>query len=1028
VCAVLSVRVLGPIEGWVGERRVALGGRRQLSLFALLALNANRAVSGDAIVDLLWGPERAGANKSLQMAVARVRKALDLAGVDAQATVRTVGHGYCLALSLEELDSERFAALMATGTAALDSDDPVRAREVLSEALALWRGPPLTEVSFDDFAQAEIRRLEEMRLLAIEARIEADLVLGRHADLVGELEMLVVKQRGRERLAGQLMVALYRCGRQSDALDVYQRVRVHLLEDLGLEPGPALQRLQARVLAQDPALAPPDAPRVRQQTASVSSSSADDGARSNLPTPISSLIGRQREIGLVSQSLRGSTRLCTLTGSGGVGKTRLAIEVARGLISEWRDGVWIAELAPLVDPGLVGATVATALGIRIDPGSAVPEVLASELADHELLLVLDNCEHVVATAAALVRLVLERCAKVAVLATSREPLRLEGEALYRVPSLSVPKTRSRQFTRDAGVEELLGNESVQLLRTRARAVRPDFEINTDNLHSVVEVCRHLDGIPLAIELAASRLGSISIGALSERLGQRYGLLIDRSSLSTARHQTLTALLDWSYQLLTKPERRLFARLAVFAGGFDLNAAEQVCAADEAAGFEIADQVGALVDKSLVHVDERAGAFRYRLLETVREYATTKLTALPAAEITQIHTAHRDHYLGLAEIAAASRAADRRSLLDRVDTELDNIRAAVRFSLSDADPEPGLRLVVALASFGRARGHEDESLQALRAQLARPESARPTRIRGEALRQAAQTASLASSVDDAVAFAAEALIIGRAVHDHDLTAQALHEFGHLRLLQGDSTASLELLAEALVLARELGNPEFTASVLVTRGDTLRNRGEDAIPSFAEALDVFRRAGDAAGAASALVSMGELAAQAGDLPGARAHLREALEIARILELQQGIIIISANLARVSHQLGDQACARALALDAAQRAHALRHRSTLAYSLLALALTTAPIDPTLATHLHGAADQVATQTGLHFETLESELQAAELVRLRKQLGNASFEAAYSAGQHRPQHELIAQAASATNEPATPSEGSRTHLDPRL
>jgi DNA-binding SARP family transcriptional activator len=362
VCAVLSVRVLGPIEGWVGERRVALGGRRQLSLVALLALNANRPVSGDAIVDLLWGPERAGANKSLQMAVARVRKALDLAGVDAQATVRTVGHGYCLALAPAALDSERFVALTATGTAALDADDPIRAREVLGEALALWRGPPLTEVSFDDFAQAEIRRLEEMRLLAIEARIEADLMLGRHADLVGELEMLVVERRGRERLAGQLMVALYRCGRQGDALDVYQRVRVHLLEDLGLEPGPALQRLQACVLEQDPALAPPDTPGARQPMARVSSGAGDDGARSNLPTPISSLIGRARDVELVSQSLRGSTRLLTLTGSGGVGKTRLAIEVARGLISEWRDGVWIAELAPLVDPGLVGATYRTRFG------------------------------------------------------------------------------------------------------------------------------------------------------------------------------------------------------------------------------------------------------------------------------------------------------------------------------------------------------------------------------------------------------------------------------------------------------------------------------------------------------------------------------------------------------------------------------------------------------------------------------------------------------------------------------------------
>ena len=1009
--------MLGPIEGWVGERRVGLGGPRQLGLFALLALNANRAVSSDAIVDLLWGPERVGASKSLQMAVARLRKALDLAGVDAESTLRTVGRGYFLVLARGGLDSEQFAALTATGQSALEANEPARAREVLSEALALWRGPPLTEVGFDDFAQAEIRRLEEMRFLAIEARVEADLMLGRHAGLVGELEMLLVERPGREGVAGQLMVALYRCGRQSDALEVYQRVRVHLVEEFGLEPGPALQRLQARVLEQDPALAAPDTSGVGQRTARPSSSAGDDDPRSNLPTPILRLIGRAREIELISTSLHAGTRLVTLTGSGGVGKTRLAIEVARRLVSEWRDGVWIAELAPLVDPALVGATIANALGIRLEPGGQVPDVLVSELADHELLLVLDNCEHVIATTAMIVSLLLERCPGISVLATSREPLRLEGEVLHRVPSLSVPAAPSRQLAPAAQLEETRTAESVQLLLARGRARRPDLEISADNMYAIVEVCRHLDGIPLAIELAASRLASISIDALSERLGHRYGLLTDRSSLSTPRHQTLTALLEWSYDLLSTSEQRLFAFLAVFAGGFDLKSAEQVCAADGAHKFEIADQVGALVDKSLVHVDERAGTFRYRMLETVQESAAAKLTALGAAEVTRVEAAHRDYYLALAEtIAAAVGTGSTRRQLDRLDSELDNLRAALRFSLRDPDPEPGLRLVVALARFSRARGHEDEILQALKAQLARPESAEPTRVRGEALRHAAQNASLAGSIDEAVGFAGEALAVARARDDHDLTAQVLHEFGYLHLLQGDSGASLQMLTEALTLARELGDPAFTAAVLITRGDTLRNRGEDAAPSFTEALELFRRGGDIGGAASALVSMGELAAQRGDLPGARAHLQEALQLARTLELQQGLIVISANLARVSHQLGDHADARALALDAAQRAHALRHRFPLAYSLLALALTTAPIDPALAAQLHGGADQVATQAGLHFETLEAELQAAELVRLRKQLGDASFEAAYNAGQRQPLQESIARAALAANAPATP------------
>jgi predicted ATPase/DNA-binding SARP family transcriptional activator len=997
--------MLGSIEGWVDARQVQLRGPRQLRLFALLALNANRAVLSDAITETLWGSTRGGTGKSLQMTVARLRKALIDAGADSKSPLQTVGHGYLLAIASGELDCERFAELTSTGRRALEANDPARAHQLLSEALALWRGPPLKEVAFDDFAQAEIRHLEELRLLATEMRVEADLMLGHHAELISQLSGLLARHPGRERLAGQLMLALYRCGRQTEALDVYQRLRVHLVDEVGLAPGPGLQQLQGQVLQQDPSLASPAGPP--SPGSARLSSDRDDGAGSNLPITTSSLIGRAQDIEDVSVLISGETRLVTLTGSGGVGKTRLATEVAHSVGSGWRDGARFVGLAPLLDPGLVAATVVTAVGLRTEPGTDALEQLAQELADRELLLVLDNCEHLVATVATIVELLLDRCPRVFVLATSREPLQLECEVLYRVPSLSIPPIDDHRLPLQQRMRQLHAAESVQLLAVRARERRPDFELTADNIASVVTVCRRLDGIPLAIELAVSRLRSISIEDLSERLDQRYGLLSDRSRRRAPRHQTLTALLDWSYELLPASEQRLFACLAVFAGGFVLNAVEQICATDDAPRFEIADQLGALVDKSLVQVDGRPGGFRYRMLETIREYADSKLTALGVSEVTRLQAAHRDHYLELAVNATAGfDTPNRRTLGDRLAIELDNVRAAERYSLQDPDPEPGLRLVMALARLSWHRGYEDENLRALTVHLARPEAAEPSRIRSEALRQAALIAPFAGSLEQAATFASEALAIGRTLGDPDLTARALNALGYLRHCQGDSGASLQALTEALELARELGDPGFTADALVMRGAALLECGDDPSSSLSEALDLYRRAGDVAGTASALCGMGEVAEQAGDLPGARAYLQQALGILHELHIPAGITGVSSCLARVAHRLGDDTSARALALDAAEHAYAIRLGMHLATALLALALGTASIAPRLAANLHGAADHMAEQIGLQFEHLEALVRDTQHLQLREQLGDAEFQAAYDEGRHHPHQDLIARA----------------------
>ncbi|HTT29619.1 MAG TPA: BTAD domain-containing putative transcriptional regulator, partial [Solirubrobacteraceae bacterium] len=358
---------------------MTLGGPRQVALLAFLLLNANRAVSADAVIDAVWGEEPDGAPKRLQMAVSRLRRALEPLDRPDGPRIRTVGGGYLLSLAPDELDAELFAERVRDGRRALEHGDADRAAELLNQALALWRGPPLADVGFEEFAQPEIRRLEELRLVALETRIDADLELGRHAEVIGELEGLPAAEQTRERFAGQLMTALYRSGRQSDALEVYQRVRATLDEQLGLEPGPALKALQNQILAQDSSLDRHDAPSV---------------ARSNLPTPANPLVGRTQEMSRALELLTGrEVRLLTLWGPGGSGKTRLALEVAAAMVGRYRDGVWIVPLAPIPDRSVMVAEVSRVLEVAPAPGESPEQALVRALSARELLLVLDNFEH-----------------------------------------------------------------------------------------------------------------------------------------------------------------------------------------------------------------------------------------------------------------------------------------------------------------------------------------------------------------------------------------------------------------------------------------------------------------------------------------------------------------------------------------------------------------------------------------------------------------------------------------------------------
>jgi predicted ATPase/class 3 adenylate cyclase len=729
--------------------------------------------------------------------------------------------------------------------------------------------------------------------------------------------------------------------------------------------------------------------------------------RTNLPDQLSSFVGREREL-LELRMLLAHSRLVTLTGPGGVGKTRLALRLGAELLDGSGGGVWFVDLAPVLDPRLVALTVAAGLRVPVPANREVLEALHEALGDRRLLVVLDNCEQVVESAAELVAGLLTRCPGVSVLATSREPLRFAGEQVYRVPPLSTPQT-------SADPAELAESEAVQLFLERAAEQRCRFALNAPNAPAIARVCRRLDGIPLAIELAAVRLRSMTIDDLDARLDHRFALLTGGSRTSGPRQRTLQALIDWSYRLLTDAERNALARLSVFAAsGFDLAAAEAVCGVAGASPFETLDHLDALVDKSLVQADDSSGTVRYRLLETVREYAAARLAERGEAEAANARLAHRDHYLTLAEMARPHLTGpDARQWHARLSAEHDNMRVALAESLHDADPEPGLRLATALAPFWRARGHAIEGGRMLRAQLERAEARQPTLQRGYALHEASDLLEcVLGDYPAAMTCAEEALAIARSQHDDRLATDALRVIAWIELRQGDCASSLAHGEEAVDIARSLDDHYLLALLLAGRGAALSNLGRDARPDLEESLELARQSGNRSLTALALGNLAYFEVLAGELDSARDRLEEALAISTEIQEVQHVPGTSTNLGFIYHLQHDRAGAVRLFTEALISAQEVGEHESIAVALLGLALTAS--DPETAAMLHGAADAVREQLGSALDPLEAQSREAHHLRLRTELGGNTFQTAYSTGHAYPLSEAITVAL--RNRPAAP------------
>jgi len=651
----MEVRVLGPLEVVVEGVLVALGSPKERALFALLAVQANKVVSVDRLADELWDgspPDQAVA--ALRVYVSHLRKVLP------DGVLVTRDPGYVLVVDPDRIDAARFESLLAQGRTELAGGNAAAAAATLTDALSRWRGSAFEGVQATVSVSAETSRLEEARVGALEDRIDADLQCGRHRELAGELSALIAEYPLRERLWSLLIVALYRCGRQADALRAYQQARTKLVEELGIEPGAELRRIEAMVLTQDSAL---DAPAAAAEV------------RHNLPASRTTFVGRDREIAAVTEALN-QCRLVTLTGTGGVGKTRLAIEVAREVAPRFTDGVWFVEFGAIGDPRAVADVISRGAGIDPRQGMTITESLLDALRARRVLLVIDNCEHLVAAVAEMVVAIAIGCPNVTVLATSREALDVDGERIIAVAPLPADGTHS---------------DAQRLFVERARDAGAQVAVDGDNGGAVAELCRRLDGIPLAIELAAARLRSMTAEELLTHIDERFRLLTVGRRGAVTRHQTLRRTLDWSHDLLDEEERVVFRRLAAFAGDFDRAAAQCVCEANF-------DMLGRLVDKSLLVTNQSGGVTRYRFLETTRDYAAEQLVASGDAE--RLARRHAEYFATLAaQVGAGLRGADEVRWVDRLNQDFDNVRAAVMWALETGDPDLATRAIAPFAQIG-----------------------------------------------------------------------------------------------------------------------------------------------------------------------------------------------------------------------------------------------------------------------------------------------------------------------------------------
>jgi len=830
--AVWGYGLLGPVEVRVDDRAVELASASQRLVLAMLLLEANRLVPAHRLIDELWGEALpADPPAALRTQISRLRRALG----PAAASLVTADGGYRLSLQRGQLDAARFEdALTAASQTAGE-----QGLSILDEALALWRGPALAEFADRPFAQPEAVRLDELRVTARERRAELALSAGKAEDAVASLQAIVAEHPERERARGLLMQALYQSGRHTDALATFRSWRGHLSEDLGLDPSPALERIEQDILRH----AFPMAESVPQR------------ARAALPLPVTSFVGRDEDR-LAVTGLLGEVRLLTLHGPGGVGKTRLALEVASLVGDRFPDGICFCDLAAITRPASVTRAIATAAGVSERAFRRLDDQLVEALAGRQQLLVLDNCEHVADGVAVIADRLLRETRNITVLATSRERLGVDGEHVWPVKPLP------------AGGP---GSAATRLFRDRARAADPAAGQETGDTEAIAELCTGLDGLPLAIELAAARLPGTTVRELAGSLKDRFGLL-SAGRRADSRHRSLRAVVDWSYQLLTTAEQRLFDELSVFCGWFDIGAARAITATDDD-DTDAGHLVLHLVDRSLITADRHGGAARYRLLETLRDYGLERLEERGELDATRGRHARWAADL-VTQAAAGMSGAGQAAWAARLDSHMGDLRAAHSW-LTGHDTELSLRMCAELHWYAFLRCQSEVFRWAEVSAAAAPGSRSP--FYPQALGSAAWGAVYRGDLEAAETSAHAALDAARGLAP--ITARrALQALGDLGIYTGDLDSAADSYRHAYELSMQAGDWMDAAWDAGSAGVALgyANHRAEAIRLAGQGRDAAVQSGAPSALALVLAVLGEITAET-DPGQARQHFQRAIELA-------------------------------------------------------------------------------------------------------------------------------------------------------
>jgi non-specific serine/threonine protein kinase len=1017
----LDIKLLGQFNLRLEDHPIEIPSRPAQSLLAYLALRPGEPQRREKLAGQLWpDASEANARSYLRQALWRIRKALEASKRD-----------YFLAddFTITFLADAAYSLDVAVLAQEVTTDTPTAN---LLRCVEVYHGELLPGF-YDEWVEPERERLQaiyEHKLALLLDRLAAE---RRWPGVLEWAERWIALGSVPEPAYRALMLAHHALGDRASMAAAYQRGVEALQRELAVEPSDMTRALYeqlshretaATLLSQPPAYQPP--------------------STNNLPRQLTTFIGREREVADVMRLLTSTpTRLVTLTGSGGCGKTRLALEVSRELLSHFPQGVWFIALAPLADPALITSTVAATLGLREEQGRPIVATLIDYLCGRESLLIMDNCEHLIEASAQLIEALLRSCADVRILASSREQLGIAGETAFRVPSLSIPEPRH-----SPEIETLAQYEAVQLFVDRAVLALPGFALTHDHAAAVVQICRRLDGIPLAIELAAARVNVLRVEQIASRLVDAFRLLTGGSRTALPRQQTLRATMDWSYSLLSEAERVLLRRLAVFAGGWTLEAAEFI-GGDEEAGKgiqpeDVLDLLSQLVHKSLVMAEREQGAeARYRLLETIRQYAREKL--LESGEGVRIRDRHLDYFMALAERAEPElRRSQQVTWLNRLEDEMDNLRVALDWSI-EGNVEAGLRLASTLWQFNIKRGYIAEVAEWL-LQLLEQSAAQPrTAIRAKAAGAAAMLVTWQGNFVRSYALSEESLTISRELGDRRGEAFGLHLLGDAACLLDDYAFGRPLVLESLQIYRALWDLQGISETLLDLGSLVDNKDYGrACVYLQESLGICRERGDVIGIANALNILGLMALRQGDFLQARRWLEECLAVQRPigddpfilahlgeLALRQGdyaqarayyeqslsvcqeqgqtvtALWATVNLGYIALREGDEAGARATFAEVQQRFQTAGSKIGVVYALEGLAsLATRQNKPERAVRLFAWADAMRITIGDSRPPVEQADVVRDFAVNRAQLDEVAVAAVYAAGQDMTMEQAVAYA----------------------